>query len=171
MRTLTIALIALVGALALAGAAQAKGGPFTVEVSGGGLAEPVAIEGQVAPDVVFAFDGAQVTPPEKQDPAYSLKLTYAQAEPDGATGELPIVDLTYFPAEGDALAILRGNYSDGPYYFQATPQFQSMLDDAIAGGQIENDDGMALAWYLMPAAGAVGLVLAGGLAGRRFLHR
>ena len=57
MRTLTIALIAIAGLLALAGSAYAKDpGPLRAEVSGGGLVDPVVLEHTVSSDIIFTHD-------------------------------------------------------------------------------------------------------------------
>ncbi len=176
MRAITVlsALAALSGALLIAGTAAAKG-PFRAEISGGDLAEPVTIEGPLPVEVVFGYDSAEAAPPEALEPSYTVKLMSEQ--PDGLTGEYPVVmTLTYFPGEGDAPALLRGDWDPRDRYFQATPEFQSLMDGVIGAPSLgkpaaDGDDGVSAVWYIAPSLAAVGLMLIGGLAGRRLLFR
>jgi len=154
-------------------AAQAKG-PFRAEISGGDLDAPVTIEGPLPPELVFGNDSLSAPAPEKGRPAYTLKLMPEQ--PDGLTGEYPVImTLTYFPAGGEASAVLSGDWDNGQRYFRATLEFQAMLDNATHGAradtQPDGDDGASAVWYIAPSLAAVGVMIAGGLAGRRLLFR
>lgn len=176
MRTLTAAVGIFITATALFGAvltAQAKG-PLRAEVSGADLDAPVTIEGPLPPELVFGNDSLSAPAPEKGRPAYTLKLMPEQ--PDGLTGEYPVImTLTYFPADGEASAVLSGDWDNGERYFGATLEFQAMLDNAIHGSkpdtQTDGDDGASPVWYIAPSLAGVGLMIAGGLAGRRLLFR
>ncbi|MDP2673452.1 MAG: hypothetical protein Q8Q00_00925 [Dehalococcoidia bacterium] len=171
MRTTTIlaALAAVSGAMLIAGTAAAKG-PFRAEISGGGLASPITIEGPLSGETVFLNDAMEAAPPRTLEPAYTVKLM--PAEPDGQTGEYPVLmTLTYFPGDGDGPALLRGDWDSGDRYFGASAAFQAALDRAISAASAEEGDSVGLAWYLAPGITAVGLVLIGGLAGRRLLFR
>lgn len=166
MRTLIVLAVALVASGALvAGTASAKG-PFRIEVSGGGLDSPIVLEGPFAVETVFLHDAVAAAPPEKLEPAYTVKLTPEQ--PDGETDEYPVLmTLTYFPGDGDSPALLRGAWDDGVRYFEASESFQAALDEAIgartrdAGG---DDDALS---YVAPGLATAGLVLIGGLVGLR----
>ena len=168
MRTLSIvaSFALVVGVLAIASMAEAKG-PFNAEISGGHLASPVTIEGPLTAALVFATDDVAVAPPETLEPAYTIKLTQ---EAGGETGEQPfILTLTYFPGEGDAPALLRGEWDSADRYFRAGPQFQALLDEAIeAATRDTGSKGVGAVWYVTPSL-ALGLLLIGGLAGRRLL--
>jgi hypothetical protein len=175
MRAITVlsALAALTGAVLIAGTAAAKG-PFRAEISGGDLAEPVTIEGPLPVELVFAYDAVEAAPPESLEPAYTIKLM--PEAPDGATGEYPVLmTLTYFPGQGDAPALLRGDWDNGDRYFEASPEFQAVLEDAIGAAKpseaAAGNDGVSAIWYIAPSLAAVGLMLIGGLAGRRLLFR
>jgi hypothetical protein len=157
----------------MAGTAVAKG-PFRAEISGGELAEPITIEGPLPVELVFAYDAVEAAPPASLEPAYTIKLM--PEAPDGATGEYPVLmTLSYFPSHGDAPALLRGDWDNGDRYFEASPEFQSLLEDAIGAaklsGAVDDDDGVSAVWYIAPSLAAVGLMLIGGLAGRRLLFR
>ena len=169
MRTLSIlvSLAGLVGVLAVASIAEAKG-PFNAEISGGDLASPITIEGPLAAQVVFTTDDVAVAPPETLEPAYTIKLTQAGGE---AVEQPFILTLTYFPGEGDAPALLRGEWDNGDRYFQAGPEFQELLDEAIEAATRETGgNGVGAVWFIAPSL-AAGLLLVGGLAGRRLLVR
>jgi hypothetical protein len=92
---------------------------------------------------------------------------------DPGTGEDFEMSMLYFPDVDGAPGLLR--WDDGSQrYFQVSPEFRAILDDAIGGGSsaIErDDDGVSAVWYIAPSLAAVGLLLAGGLAGRRLLFR
>ncbi len=171
--TVLSALAALSAAMLIAGIATAKG-PFRAEISGGDLDEPITIEGPLPVELVFLNDAVEVAPPASLEPAYTIKLMPEQ--PDGLTGEYPVMmTLTYFPGEGDAPALLRGDWDNGDRYFQASPEFRVILEEAIGAaapvGQEGDGDGVSAVWYIAPSLAAVGLMLAGGLAGRRLLFR
>ena len=170
MRTITVlaALAALSGAMIIAGTAAAKE-PFRAEISGGGLASPITIEGPLSGETVFLNDGTPALAPKSLEPAYTIKLTPEQ--PDGKTGEYPILTLTYFPGDGDGPALLRGDWGGGDRYFEASAAFRAALDGAIGAASVEEGDGVGLVWYIAPGLASVGLVLIGGLAGRRLLFR
>ena len=171
MRTITVlaALAALSGAMIIAGTAAAKG-PFRAEISGGGLASPITIEGPLSGETVFLNDAFEAAPPRTLEPVYTVKLMPEQ--PDGETGEYPVLmTLTYFPGDGDGPALLRGDWAGGDRYFEAGAAFRAALDGAISAASAEEGDSVGLAWYLAPGITAVGLVLIGGLAGRRLLFR
>src|SRR3990172_12432072 len=109
MRTITVlaALAAVSGAMLIAVTATAKG-PFRAEISGGGLASPITIEGLLSVETVFLNDAAESAPPKTLEPAYTVKLMPEQ--PDGKTGEYPVLmTLTYFPGNGHGPALLRGD--------------------------------------------------------------
>lgn len=172
-RTLTTAMAILAAAVALFGSvliSEAKG-PFRAEVSGGDLAEPVTIEGPLDGAIVFQNDAFPAKPPVSTEPAYTIKLMPA----DPGAGEDFVMVLTYFPDVGEAPGLLRGEWDNGARYFQVSPQFRAMLDDAIAGRSQgaagAGDDGVSAVWYIAPSLAAVGLLLAGGLAGRRLFSR
>jgi len=167
MRTLSIVVssIWLVGLLAMGSVAEAKG-PFNAEISGGDLAAPIAIEGPLGAQVVFANDDVAVAPPETLEPAYTIKLTQAGGE---AVEQPFILTMTYFPAEGDAPALLRGEWDSGDRYFRAGPEFRSLLDEAIeAATRDTGGNGVGAVWFIAPSL-ALGLLLAGGVVGRRLL--
>jgi hypothetical protein len=176
MRTFATATTILAAAVALLGTAlvaEAKG-PFRAEVSGGGLPEPITIEGPLPPEIVFWNDAFAAKPPVKAAPAYTVKLMPEQ--PDGLTGEYPVLmTLTYFPDVDGAPGLLRGDWDGGDRYFQASPEFRTILDEAISGSAAPvmetGDDGVSAVWYIAPSLAAVGLLLAGGLAGRRLFFR
>src|SRR3990172_7995671 len=143
MRAITVlsALAALSGAILIAGTAAAKG-PFRAEISGGDLAEPVTIEGPLPVERVFAYDALEAAPPESLEPAYTIKLM--PEAPDGAMGEYPVLmTLTYFPGDGNAPALMRGDWDNGDRYFEASPEFQSLVEDAIGtaklSGAVDDD--------------------------------
>src|SRR3989304_4192136 len=119
MRTIAVlsALVVVSGAMLIAGTAVAKG-PFRAEISGGGLASPITIEGPLSVETVFLNDAVEAAPPKTLEPAYTVKLMPEQ--PDGKTGEYPVLmTLTYFPGDGDGPALLRGEADDGGRYFDA----------------------------------------------------
>ena len=170
MQTITVlsVIAAVAGAVLIAGAAAAKG-PFRAEVSGGGLASPVTIEGPLPVEMVFANDAIEAAPPETFEPAYTVKLMPEQ--PDGTTGEYPVLmTLTYFPGNGNTPALLRGDWDNGDRYFEASLEFQTALDNAIGAATEGDDDGVSAVWYIAPSL-AAGLMLVGGLAGRKLLAR
>ena len=171
MRTITVlaALAAVSGAMIIAGTAAAKG-PFRAEISGGGLASPITIEGPLSGETVFLNDAVEAGPPKTLEPAYTVKLM--PAEPDGKTGEYPVLmTLTYFPGDGDEPALLRGDWDSGDRYFEASAAFQATLDRAIGAASVDESDGVGVVWYIAPGLASVGLLLIGGLAGRRLLFR
>lgn len=176
MRTLTTVAIlaAAAGLFGSAFFAQAKG-PFRAEVSGGGLTEPVTIEGPLPVSLIFGYDSLPVPAPPQTAPSYTVKLM--PEHPDGATGEHPVMmTLTYFPAAGGSPALLKGDWEPRDRYFQATPEFEAVLEDAIdstvrEAKTADGDDGVSAVWYIAPSLAAVGLVMIGGLAGRRLLVR
>jgi hypothetical protein len=152
----------------MAGTADAKG-PFRIQISGEELVSPITIEGPVPVETVFLKDAVESAPPRELTPAYTLKLMPEQ--PDGDTGQYPVLmTLTYFPGSGDGPAILAGDW-DSDRYFEASAEFQAMLDGAIRAAAQENGHGVAELWYIAPALAAAGLVLLGGLAGRKSLFR
>lgn len=173
MRTLTTAMAILAAAGALFGSVlitQAKG-PFRAEISGGDLTEPVKIDGPISGDIIFENQQLSSKPPASLDPAYTIKLMPA----DPSRGEDFVITMTYFPGKGDGPAVIKGDWEPKDHYFRATSEFQAMLDDAISGGKpatmAGDDDGVSAVWYIAPSLVAVGLLLAGGLAGRRLLFR
>lgn len=173
MRTLTTAVAVLAAAAALFGSVlitQAKG-PFRAEISGGDLDAPVTIEGPLDRVIIFQNDAFPSKPPVSSDLSYTIRLMPA----DPNAGEDFVMVLTYFPDVGDAPGLLRGEWDNGARYFQVTPQFRAMLDDAIAGRDAgaagAGDDGVSAVWYIAPSLAGVGLLLAGGLAGRRLFSR
>ena len=171
MRTITVlaALAAVSGAMLIAGTAAAKG-PFRAEISGGGLASPITIEGPLSGETVFLNDAVEAAPPRTLEPAYKVKLM--PERPDGETGEYPVlVTLTYFPGDGEGPALLRGDWGSGDRYYEASAAFRATLDGAIGVAVVEEGDGVGLVWYIAPGLASVGLVLIGGLAGRRLLFR
>ena len=172
MRTITVlaALATVAGAMLIAGTAAAKGGPFRAEISGGGLASPVTIEEPLSGEMVFLNDAVEAAPPKTLEPAYTVKLMPEQ--PDGKTGEYPVLmTLTYFPGDGDGPALLRGEWDSADRYFEAGAAFRAALDGAIGAATVEEGDGVGVVWYIAPGLASVGLVLIGGLAGRRLLFR
>ena len=171
MRTITVlaALAAVSGAMLIAGTAAAKG-PFRAEISGGGLAAPITIEGPLSVETVFLNDAVEAAPPKTLGPVYTVKLMPEQ--PDGETGEYPVLmTLTYFPGDGDGPALLRGDWDSGDRYFEASAAFRAALDGAIGAPSVEEGDGAGEVWYVAPGLASVALVLIGGLAGRRLLFR
>ena len=171
MRTITVlaALAAVSGAMLIAATAAAKG-PFRAEISGGGLASPITIEGPLSVETVFLNDAVEAAPPKTLEPVYTVKLMPEQ--PDGKTGEYPILmTLTYFPGDGDGPALLRGDWGGGDRYFEASAAFRAALDGAIGAAFVEEGDGVGVVWYIAPGLASVGLVLIAGLAGRRLLFR
>ena len=177
MRTLTTTIAILAAAAALFGSAllaQAKG-PFRVEVSGGDLAAPVTIDGPLQGDIVFGYDSVPLPEPRQLAPAYTLTLI--PQPPDGDLIESPAaITMTYFPGDGNSPALLQGNWEPADRYFQVTPEFQAVLDAAISSAEsvtnrASGDDGVSAVWYIAPSLAAVGLMLIGGLAGRRLLFR
>ena len=171
MRTIAIlsALAVVSSAMLIAGTAAAKG-PFRVEISGGGLASPITIEGSLSGETVFLNDAVEAAPPRTLEPAYTVKLM--PERPDGGTGEYPVLmTLTYFPGEGAGPALLRGDWGSGDRYFEAGAAFRAALDGAIDAAPVEEGDGVGVIWYIAPGLACVGLVLIGGLAGRRLLFR
>ena len=172
MRTITVlaALATVAGAMLIAGTAAAKGGPFRAEISGGGLASPITIEGPLSGETVFLNDAVEAAPPKTLEPAYTVKLMPEQ--PDGMTGEYPVLmTLTYFPGDVDGSALLRGDWGGGDRYFEASASFRAALDGAIGEAFVEEGDGVGVVWYIAPGLASVGLLLIGGLAGRRLLFR
>lgn len=171
MRTITIlsALAVVSGAMLIAGTAAAKG-PFRAEISGGELASPITIEGPLSGETVFLNDAVEAAPPKTLEPAYTVKLMPEQ--PDGKTGDYPVLmTLTYFPGDGDEPALLRGDWDSGDRYFEASAAFRAAFDGAIGAALVEEGDGVRLVWYIAPGLASVGLVLIGGLVGRRLLLR
>ena len=171
MRTITVlsVLAAVSGAMLIAGTAAAKG-PFRAEISGGGLPAPVTIEGPISVETVFLNDAVEVAPPKTLGLAYTVKLMPAQ--PDGETGKYPVLmTLTYFPGQAAGPALLRGDWDRGDRYLEAGAAFRAVLDRAIGAASVEEGDGVAAVWYIAPGLATVGLVLIGGLAGRRLLFR
>ena len=173
MRTITTAVAIIAAGVALFGAAlvaEAKG-PFRAEVSGGDLTEPVKIDGPLSGDIIFENQALSAKQPEAGRMAYTVKLMPA----DPASGEDFEIMMTYFPAEGSHPAVLRGDWDTGDRHFRASDEFRSVLDAAIGaaapGAAETNDDGVSAVWYIAPSLAAVGLLLAGGLAGRRLLFR
>ena len=171
MRTTAVlsALAVVSGAMLVVGTAAAKG-PFRAEISGGDLREPVTVEGPLSGEMVFLNDVADAAPPKMPEPAYTVKLMPEQ--PDGETGEYPVLmTLTYFPGDGDGPALLRGDWDSGDRYFEASAAFRAVLDGAIGAASVEEGDGVGLVRYIAPGLASVGLLLIGGLAGRRLLFR
>ena len=175
MRTIAILsiLTAVAGAILVAGTAAAKG-PFRAEISGATLTAPVTIEGPLPVEMVFANDAMKAAPPESPEPTYTIKLMPEQ--PDGMTVEYPVLmTLSYFPGQGGAPALLRGDWENGDRYFEASPEFQALIEDAIGMAKpsemAAGDDAVSAVWYIAPSLAAVGLVLIGGLAGRKLLFR
>ena len=172
MRAITVlsALAALSGAILIVGTAAAKG-PFRAEISGGGLTSPVIIEGGIPVETAFGSDTVEAAPPKTFEPSYTVKLMPEQ--PDGLTGEYPVLmTLTYYPSVGDEPGVFR---DDSGRHFEASPEFQAVLEDAIGAAKpseaAAGDDGVSTVWYIAPSLVAVGLMLIGGLAGRRLLFR
>ena len=163
------ALAAVSCAMLIAGTAAAKGDPFRAEISGPGLASPVTIEGPISGETVFLNDGTPALAPRDFEPAYTVKLM--PVEPDAKTGEYPVlITLTYFPGDGDGPALLSGDWNRDRY-FEASAAFRALLDGAISGASVDEGDGVGVVWYIAPGLASVGLVLIGGLAGRRLLFR
>ena len=132
------------------------------------MASPITIEGPISGETVFLNDGTPETRPKSLEPAYTVKLM--PAEPDGETGEYPVLTLTYFPGDGDGPALLSGDW-DRDRYFEASAAFRALLDGAIGAASVDEGDGVGVVWYVAPALASVGLVLIVGLAGRRLLFR
>ena len=173
MRTTAVlsALAVVSGAMLVVGTAAAKG-PFRAEISGGDLRGPVTVEGPLSGETVFLNDAVEAAPPKMLEPVYTVKLMPEQ--PDGETGEYPVLmTLTYFPGDGDGPALLRGDWGSGSgdRYFEASAAFRAVLDGAIGAASVEEGDGVGLVWYIAPGLASVGLLLIGGLAGRRLLFR
>ncbi len=172
MRTIAVllALAAVFGSILIAGTAAGKG-PDRVraEISGGDLSGPVATEEPLSMETVFLNDSIPVAPPRNPEPAYTVKLTPEQ--PDGATGQYPVLmTLTYFPGDGEGRAVLSGDW-DTSRYFEASAEFRALVDGVIAAASPQEGDGVSALWYVAPGLATVGLVLVGGLAGRRLLFR
>jgi hypothetical protein len=170
MRTITATIAVLAALFGSVFLAEAKG-PFKAEVSGGDLTEPVTIEGPLAGDIIFENQALSAKAPEAERTSYTVKLM--QSDPN--SGEDFEIMMTYFPAAGDHPAVLRGDWDAGDRYFRASDEFRSVLDAAIGAAapavSENNDDGVSAVWYIAPSLAAVGLLLAGGLAGRRLLFR
>ncbi|HSP54195.1 MAG TPA: hypothetical protein VLS25_01285 [Dehalococcoidia bacterium] len=172
MRTIiaTIAVLAaLFGATLLA---QAKGPEqLRAEISGGGLREPIMVDGTVSMEAVFLNDNLAVSPPAAKEPAYTIKLTPADPTPEFQDFML---NLTYFPDRDGGPALLSGDW-DPNRYFQAGHEFQARLENALGqrspAAATAGDDGASALWYIAPSLAAVGLILAGGLAGRKLFFR
>jgi hypothetical protein len=81
----------------------------------------------------------------------------------------------YFPSVGSRPAVLRGDWDGGNHYFFASEEFQAIVEGAIGRGRptttAGGDDGASPLWYIAPSLAAVGLILAGGLAGRKLFFR
>jgi len=68
-------------------------------------------------------------------------------------------------------ALLRGEWGSGDRDFEASAAFRAAVDGAIGEASLEEGDGVGIVWYIAPGLASVGLVLIGGLAGRRLLFR
>src|SRR3970040_1269497 len=146
MRTITVlaVLAAASGAMLIAGTAVAKG-PFRAEISGGGLASPITIEGPLSVETVFLNDAVEAAPPKTLEPVYTVKLMPEQ--PGGKTGEHPVlITLTYSPGDGDGPALLRGDWGGGDRYFEASAAFRAALDGAIGARFVEEGGGVGGGW-------------------------
>ena len=173
MRTMTTAAAILAAVAALFGSillAQAKG-PFRAEISGGDLTEPVKIDGPLSGDIIFENQALAAKQPESARPAYTVKLM----QTDPASGEDFEITMTYFPSEGKQPAVLRGEWDTADHYFRASDEFRLLLEEALGVAEPRSaeagDDPASAVWYIAPSLAAVGLVLAGGLAGRRLFFR
>ena len=159
MRYLVAIVLALTAATVLVTGSSAKG-PMLASISGGDLAAPVDIEG-VLPEEWFIGD--ETSAPSGRV-SYTVWLTHER--PDGDTEIYPSAGvINYYPAHDDVPATILG--SDGTYA-TVDPRLEDALNIAIAGAK--DDGGTPLAWYLVPML-AVGLVIGGGLAGRRVLSK
>ncbi len=170
MRTITATVAVLAALFGSVFLAEAKG-PFRAEISGGDLKAPVTIDGPLSGDIIFENQALAAGQPKSMDPAYSIKLMPA----DPARGEDFVITMTYFPGEGNQPAVLHGEWDGGNPYFQASDEFQLIVENAIGhggtAGSTGGDDGASALWYIAPSLAAVGLILAGGLAGRKLFFR
>lgn len=163
LRLLTLTTVAIAG-LALAASAALAKGPFEAELSGGDLAAPVPI-GAIEHDWIDSYErDAPLTQPNH---TYTLRLW---ERPDGGD-RIEWATFTYYPAqEGDTAAI---QYPDG-HFGTINGAFARVLDSAIAqqSPAVTDEGGTTLAWWFIPSAVGLGIVLlGGGLAGSRLLRR
>ena len=170
MRTITATIAILAALLGSVFLAEAKG-PFRAEISGGDLTAPVTIDGPLSPDIIFENQALSAKPPEPADPVYTIRLMPA----DPPSGEDFVINMAYFPSMGKRPAVLRGDWDGGNHYFFAGHEFQAIVENALGqrrpAAATAGDDGASALWYIAPSLAAVGLILAGGLAGRKLFFR
>ena len=150
-RTLiTVAILAATTAFLLtAGSVLAKG-PFSLEISGGDLVEPVTVDGPVADAGMF---GAQIADPQPHpDVIYTVDFfTMDGHQPAGA--------ISYFPAHDGLPAAWQTKYG-----FWAVP---AGFNETFEGYFPSRDGGTSALWYILPGAGLGLVAVAGGLGSRR----
>jgi hypothetical protein len=149
-----IAATLLAGGVAIlltTGSVLAKG-PFTLDVSGGDLVQPVTIDGPVAEGGMFG--------PEIADPQPHPDVIYT-VEFFTMNGHRPAGSISYYPAHDGQPAAWRTKYG-----FYAVP---GAFNDTFTAYLPSDDDGTSTLWYILPGAGLGLVMVAGGLRGRRLL--
>ena len=153
IRTLTaaITLVGIAAFLLTAGSVLAKG-PFSLEISGGDLVEPVTVDGPVADAGMF---GAQIADPQPHaDAIYTVEFfTMDGHQPAGA--------ISYFPAHDGLPAAWQTKYG---FWAVAAP-----FNETFEGYLPSHDGGTSALWYILPGAGLGLVAVAGGLGSRRLL--
>ena len=152
-RTLTRATIpaGMTAFLLTSGSTVAKG-PFSLEISGGGIVEPVTIDGPVADAGMF---GAQIADPQPHpDVIYTVEFFTMD-------GHQPAGTISYFPAHDGLPAAWQTKYG-----FWAVP---ASFKETFEGYLPAHDGGMSALWYILPGAGLGLVAVAGGLGSRRLL--
>lgn len=174
MKSTAIAIITVVAVLAAlaATAAQAKGGPYSIQVSGARLDHNVTIPGPLGERDMFP-DGAPATVDVSTvAPGDTYTLAFF-ARDRGASQETLFFKLQYYPGEGARPpAILEA----GRPAIQASPALVQVLADSgipvaapVAGGAI--GAGAAFPWLIVALAAAAGCVVLITAAGRRYFLR
>lgn len=166
IRILTVTIVALMACLLFAGVASAKG-PFKAELSGGNLDEPVLLDQEFPPDAMNSTDAK--APASLPDQTYTLRLMFTDENGEPVN---EFINATYIPAHEGNPPLLR--HPDGRYTTVSTSlstAIEASLSEQLAS-QIEEDGGTSVAWWAIPSAVGLGLlVIGGGVAGARLLKK
>ena len=149
--TAAITLVGIAAFLLTTGAAVAKG-PFSLKISGGGLVEPVTVDGPVADTGMF---GAQIADPQPH-PEVIYTVDFFTMD-----GHQPAGTISYFPAHDGLPAAWQTRYG-----FWAVP---AAFNETFEGYLPAHDGGRSALWYILPGAGLGLVAVAGGLGSRRLL--
>ncbi len=159
LRLISAAILAVVTALVVLGAAEAKG-PVRLVIRGGDLPAPITLD-HVDDGAMFAGSGIGMEPPVPF-PQFIYSVDFYPDDAEAAAQ--PESTIYSYPAHDGLPSAFRTSYG----FFKVGKDFDAMLRDLLASQQ--SGGGIGTAWYVASGL-ALGLVLVGGGFAARAVRR